>query len=129
MKRSGCKAALQNGARTADYLDLAIDLNNQGDIGNTSEADLSIGPRSIQLHRRPSRYPSLALYFIIKLKFFAVSCLLRVLGSTILSHGQISDVAGAEVYGDEANFSKQGDAFTALMFTFTLHRPKGPCQD
>ena len=31
----------------------------------------------------------------------------------------------AKVYGDEANFSKQGDAFTALMFSFILRKVKG----
>ncbi|CAE7536967.1 Dnah2 [Symbiodinium sp. CCMP2592] len=29
------------------------------------------------------------------------------------------------VYGDEAQFTKQGDSFLALMFTFTLHKCKG----
>ena len=31
----------------------------------------------------------------------------------------------SKVYGDEAQFTKQNDKFTALMFSFTLHRQKG----
>ena len=30
-----------------------------------------------------------------------------------------------KVYGDEAQFTKQNDKFTALLFTFPLHRVKG----
>ena len=30
-----------------------------------------------------------------------------------------------QVYGDEAEFSNDGDKFTALMFSFPLHKVKG----
>ena len=34
-----------------------------------------------------------------------------------------------KVYGDEAQFTKENDKFTALMFNFTLHREKGVASD
>ena len=33
------------------------------------------------------------------------------------------------MYGDEADFSKEGDKFTALMFNFPLHKVKGTDQE